>query len=108
MLNQDGSFNVERRGLRYFEEKGIYHWLISMTWPRFVLLIFIGYSILNVFFASLYMMAGLENLDGMKAVTFAGKFMEGFFFSAQTLTTVGYGRLNPQGFYANTIASIES
>src|ERR1017187_3243185 len=86
MLNQDGSFNVERSGLKYFEEKGIYHWLISMTWPRFVVLIFGSYFILNLVFATLFMMAGLENLDGMKAVSFSGKFMEAFFFSAQTLT----------------------
>lgn len=107
-LNQDGSFNVERRGLKYFEEKGIYHWLITMSWPWFVLLIFSGYLALNTGFAFLYYLAGLENLDGMKEVSFPGKFMQAFFFSAQTFTTVGYGRLNPVGYASNIIASIES
>lgn len=108
MLNQDGSFNVDRRGLTYFEEKGIYHWLISMRWSRFILLLIGGYAVTNLLFAFLYMIAGLNNLDGMKESSAIGRFMEGFFFSAQTLTTVGYGRLNPVGFWANTIASIES
>src|ERR1017187_10472477 len=103
MLNQDGSFNVERRGLKYFEEKGIYHWLITMTWPRFVLLLFSSYLVVNTAFAILYVLAGLENLDGMKVLSFPGKFLEAFFFSAQTVTTVGYGRLNPVGFWSNII-----
>jgi len=108
MINQDGSFNVERRGLSYFEEKGIYHWLISMPWGRFALLILAGYLVLNFVFAGLYVLVGLETLDGMRATTFGGKFMEAFFFSAQTFTTVGYGRVNPIGFWSNSIASVES
>lgn len=108
MLNQDGSFNVDRRGLKYFEEKGIYHWLISMRWSRFVLLLFSGYVVINFLFAWLYMIAGTNNLDGMTAVTFGGRFMEAFFFSSQTLTTVGYGRLNPAGMWSNIIAAVES
>src|SRR6185437_84976 len=108
MINQDGSFNVERRGLSYFEEKGIYHWVIAMPWSRFMLLLFGGYIVINLVFASLYMAAGLQNLDGMKAVSSGGKFLEAFFFSAQTFTTVGYGRLNPVGVLSNIIASTES
>jgi inward rectifier potassium channel len=108
MINPDGSFNVERRGLKYFEEKGIYHWLISMPWNRFVLLLISGYLVLNLFFSALYCIVGLETLDGMRATTYTGKFAEAFFFSAQTFTTVGYGRVNPVGFWANVIASVES
>src|SRR6185312_5299264 len=101
MLNQDGSFDVDRRGLSYFEEKGIYHWLISMKWPRFMLLLFSGYVVTYIIFAFLYVAAGLNNLDGMKAVSFSGRFMEAFFFSSQTITTVGYGRVNPVGMWSN-------
>jgi inward rectifier potassium channel len=108
MVNPDGTFNVERRGVSYFEEKGIYHWLISMPWSRFVLLLIIGYLLLNLVFACLYVIAGLSSLDGMRATSSGGKFMEAFFFSAQTFTTVGYGRVNPVGFWANIIASVES
>jgi inward rectifier potassium channel len=108
MVNPDGTFNVERRGLSYFEEKGIYHWLISMPWSRFVLLLVGGYILLNLVFALLYVVVGLDNLDGMRASSSMGKFWEAFFFSAQTFTTVGYGRVNPVGFSANIIASIES
>jgi len=108
MVNPDGSFNVERRGLSYFEERGFYHWLISMPWGKFGFLLIVGYLVLNFVFASLYYLAGLDGLDGMRAASFSGKFMEAFFFSAQTFTTVGYGRINPTGFWTNIIASIES
>jgi inward rectifier potassium channel len=73
-----------------------------------MLLLFSGYVVMNIIFACLYMMAGIDNLDGMSAVTTSGRFIQAFFFSSQTLTTVGYGRLNPHGLWANAIASIES
>jgi inward rectifier potassium channel len=66
---------------------------------------FIG---INVFFASIYLLIGLEHLGGLVANTSMEKFGESFFFSAQTFTTVGYGRINPIGFLASFTASLEA
>src|SRR3569832_1633603 len=44
----------------------------------------------------------------MVGTTETAKFWEAFFFSAQSLTTVGYGRLNPVGFQASVVAAVES
>lgn len=108
MVNQDGSFNVKRRGRSYFEIKGIYHWLIRMSWFHLMLLILSGYIVVNSIFACVYMAVGVDHLDGMEWKDGWGKFSEAFFFSAQTFTTVGYGRVSPTGFGANLVAAMES
>ena len=67
------------------------------------------YSAVNIFFAVLYFITGVEHLvGGDGASSYFEKFTEAFFFSSQTLTTVGYGRVAPSGLVTNTIASIES
>lgn len=48
LLNQDGSFNLERRGLPKFRTEDLYHNLITMRWPKFLLLIVIAYTIVNI------------------------------------------------------------
>jgi len=108
IINRDGSFNVFRKGLKFFESFSTYHWLISMSWTRFCLLILGSYLLVNIFFASLYYLGGEENFEGIKASTNFERFLNEFFFSTQTFTTVGYGRVNPVGVYANIISSIES
>ena len=64
--------------------------------------------LLNLFFTSLYFIGDLSHLNGMMYTTPLEKFMEVFYFSAQSLTTVGYGRLNPSGYFFSTLASIEA
>lgn len=108
IINKDGSFNVIRKGLSYFETFSVYQWLITMSWMKFSSLIFGGYLIINIFFAFLYYIGGESNFEGIEASTEFQRFLNEFFFSTQTFTTVGYGRINPVGIYANTISSIES
>jgi len=108
LMNKDGSSNVRRRGLPFFEQLSFYHTLINMSWGRFNLLVLLIYLFANLFFAVVYCLIGLNELGGMVATTPIGRFWEAFFFSAQSLTTVGYGRLNPVGFHASVVAAIES
>ena len=75
---------------------------------KFVLLIFIFFFSINLLFAFIYLFIGVEHLGGLVAITPLEKFGEAFFFSAQTFTTVGYGRINPIGFWASTTAAIEA
>jgi inward rectifier potassium channel len=107
-INPDGSFNVKREGLPYFSTLNFYHTLISMSWLRFIILILITYLLANIVFAIVYLLVGIENLTNIDGTTPFHKFMEAFFFSAQTITTVGYGRVAPISIPAGAVAAIES
>ncbi len=108
LIRQDGSFNIERRGLPRFTFDGLYHELITMSWLKFNTLVLVLYAVLNLLFATLYLACGTEHFDGIRATTFSGKYEELFFFSAQTFTTVGYGRINPITTCSGIISSLES
>jgi inward rectifier potassium channel len=63
---------------------------------------------MNLLFTSLYLWVGTAQLQGMIGGDSWAKFREVFYFSTQTFTTVGYGRINPMGDGVNMIASLES
>ena len=107
-LNKDGSFNVKKINVPFFERLNFFHTLITMSWSRFFGLILLWYFSVNLIFASAYTLIGVEHLTGFKATTTFEGFVEAFFFSAQTITTLGYGRVAPIGNLANTVAAIES
>ncbi len=109
IINADGSANLRKRGIPVWERTSIYHTLLRMKRTSFFVSIFVFYTSINLFFAFLYLYTGVEHLVGVEsATTFTEKFMEAFFFSSQTLTTVGYGRVAPTGMITNWIASMES
>ena len=108
LINRDGTFNVDKVGLKFLESFNIYHWLITISWLKFFSLIFVSFICVNMFFATLYYINGTENLGFLDNPTGIKAFMESFFFSTQTLTTVGYGRISPVNINANIIASVES
>jgi inward rectifier potassium channel len=107
-LNKDGSFNVRKDNVPFSERVNFYHSLVSMPWTRFFILIVSGYFIVNLLFASIYMLIGVEHLTGIDGITVFDKFLEAFFFSSQTLTTLGYGRVAPVGPAASSVAAVES
>lgn len=107
-LNKDGTFNVKKINVPFFERLNFFHSLITMSWSRFFGCILLGYFVINTVFASIYTLIGVENLTGIEAANGFDEFMEGFFFSAQTITTLGYGRVAPMGYPANIVAAIES
>jgi inward rectifier potassium channel len=104
-INADGSFNVHREGLRW-RDANPYLMLIDTTWPRFLFIVAIGFFVVNLIFASLYLMIGVQHLRGLESDM--GAFANAFFFSFHTLTTVGYGNVYPEGTLANTISSLEA
>jgi inward rectifier potassium channel len=107
-FNKDGSANIEHRGLPFWERIPLYHTLLSLSNLQFIGFILLFFTLINLLFAGLYLLIGLEHLGGMVATTTGEKFGEAFFFSAQTFTTVGYGRINPMGFAASLVAAAEA
>jgi inward rectifier potassium channel len=108
VLRPDGSINVVKRGRGWWRTYDLYHKLLSMSWLSFVGIILIGYVSANLVFSMAYMMIGMDSLAGVEGVTRFEQFLDSFFFSAQTITTLGYGRIAPVGTAASTVAAIES
>jgi inward rectifier potassium channel len=81
----------------------LYHWLLSLKWPHFLLLISLFYLGINLVFALAYMTTG-EGITNAKP----GSFKDAFFFSIQTLSTVGYGSMYPQSLYAQILVALET
>jgi inward rectifier potassium channel len=108
LVTKKGRSNVKRKGLPFLQELSFYHALITMPWWKFNLIVASAYLCVNLFFAVLYYYIDIANINGMVAKNNFERFMEAFFFSTQSLTTVGYGRLNPVGMVDSTIAAVES
>ncbi len=108
LINKDGTFNVRRIGDSFLDNVNWYHRLITLGWLHFFGVVFVFYFLLNLIFASLYVLIGIEYLEGISNEHEQMPFWEAFFFSAQTLTTVGYGRISPTGFMTNAVAAFEA
>src|SRR5580692_4529386 len=107
-INKKGTPNISKRGMGIFEKYSLYHTFLGMPRWKFMLILLSVYVIINLFFASLYFLIGMHNLVGSTPGTALENYAEAFFFSAQTFTTVGYGRISPSGFLASSIATIEA
>lgn len=107
IINKDGQFNVRRRGTTW-RDVHPYLYMINAPWSVFLALIFAAYLAANFIFALIYWGIGTERLRGAEAGTALGRFLNAFFFSAHTLTTVGYGNIYPASILANTVAALEA
>lgn len=106
-INKDGSFNVHRQGFNSVLGS-IYLHLVTLSWPRFLALVAGAYLLVNVIFAFVYLALGAGALHASDRDLGLGGYSRAFFFSAQTLTTVGYGALYPFGLPANVVAAVEA
>jgi inward rectifier potassium channel len=83
--------------------RDVYHRMLTLSWPRFFLVMAGWYAAVNIVFALLYM----ADPDGI-AEARPGSFEDAFFFSVQTVATIGYGVMHPATLYANLVMTVET
>ena len=108
VINPDGSFNVLRRGTTWHDINP-YLRLVSISWTKFFGFVLLGYVLVNSLFAGVYLLLGPGALTGRPGLDHAlSRFLQCFFFSSQTLTTVGFGAISPVSPAANIVAALEA
>src|SRR6478672_11852430 len=107
-VTKSGNANVRKSGIKFLDSISWYHTMLNIPRWKFMVIIVLFYFLVNCFFASLYFMIGVEHLKGVEMGRMTDNFGQAFFFSIQTLTTVGYGHVTPEGLAASTIAAIEA
>jgi inward rectifier potassium channel len=108
LLNKDGTPNLKKTGVGFFERFSWFHSMLTIKNWKFFITIFLFYILVNLGFTIIYYLLGVENLYGLKVSSELEKFSEAFFFSTQTFTTVGYGRISPSGFAMNAVSSLQA
>src|SRR5258708_3389853 len=77
LVNADGSTNLRKRGIPFWERISVYHTLLRMKQSHFFIFILTLYTSVNLLFAALYFITGVEHLSGAdNAHTLFDKFME--------------------------------
>jgi inward rectifier potassium channel len=107
-VNQDGSFNTRRLGLGWLSSQNAFYWLITLQPTLFFSFLAATFILINLLFASLYWLCGADALQAGSNVVLENRFWRGFFFSVQTLSTIGYGHVAPASLAANIVATIEA
>src|SRR5215468_7720907 len=97
-----GSFEFRKKGVSRFDLRDPYHLAVALTWPQFLAVLFALYLSVNIVFATLFWLA-----PGSVANARSNSFSDVFFFSIETLSTVGYGEMYPVASYGRAVAGIE-
>jgi inward rectifier potassium channel len=80
-----------------------YHRAVRMPWPSFLGVLSLGFVAINVLFGTLYML-GDQTIAGARPDSFA----DHFFFSVQTIATIGYGAMYPHTTYGHILVALEA
>jgi inward rectifier potassium channel len=107
-INRDGSYNLRKQGLPFLQRFSIFHTMLNMPAWKFMAIMVATFILANLVFTAIYLLVGLSGFTRMIGTTSWQKFREVFFFSTETFTTVGYGRVNPVGSGVNFVAAIEA
>ncbi len=107
VIRDDGEFNVKRRG-RTWRDVSPYLFLLNTPWTAFFALVLGAFITANLVFACLYFWEGGIERVHHTDLSALSRFLDAFFLSTQTLTTVGYGTIWPETTAANLISSIEA
>ena len=86
----------------------LYHWIINTSWKNYWIAVFAFYASMNFLFATAFYYLGTQNIAGISSSDSISDFLQCFFFSNQTFTTVGYGGMHPTGLASSWVASMEA
>jgi inward rectifier potassium channel len=100
---RDGKFHIPNMGAWYTYWRDPYHLFLTIPWVGFAGILTVAYFAINSLFALAYL-AGGNCLEGARP----GNFADAFFFSVQTLGSIGYGAVHPITFYANCVVTFEA
>ena len=99
---RSGQFEFVKLNAKQFDWRDTYGLILTLSWPAFAGMVLGTYLLINVVFAALYVLA-----PHAVAEMAPGSFSDAFFFSVETLATVGYGHMYPQSFYGHLITMLE-
>ncbi|MFB2936411.1 ion channel [Aerosakkonemataceae cyanobacterium BLCC-F154] len=103
VVSRDRRTKILSKGSSHSHWRDPYHWLLTISWDKFVIVIIIAYTIVNTLFALAYL-AGGDCIANARP----GSFADAFFFSIQTMASIGYGAMYPKTDYANLVVAIEA
>jgi inward rectifier potassium channel len=102
IVSRDGGDSWVREGYGRLQ-RDVYHYLLDASWPKLIAILVGLYLTANTLFAIAYLArpGSIENAR-------LGSFADAFFFSVQTMATIGYGKLLPSTAYANLLVVLET
>jgi inward rectifier potassium channel len=102
MRVRGAAFDLRKTGISRYDMRDPYHFAVTLSWGAFAIGMLVCILIINVVFALLYLAepGAVQNLN-------ARDFLSAFFFSLETLATVGYGEMAPATFYGHSVAGVE-
>ena len=102
VASPESSQSATIMGLEGTHLSDLYHYLLTESWPTLLAGIVLIFIAINSIFAVIYLLdKGIENAR-------PGSFADAFFFSVQTMATIGYGKMEPDTFLAEVMMSIEA
>ncbi len=103
LVSRDEGFKIITKGHRVGVFEDLYAFLLSRSWKGIIAVTIILFFGLNLLFGTLYFL-DLDEIANARV----GHFQDAFFFSVQTLATIGYGAMAPKGIWPNILVTIES
>ncbi|MEM6686306.1 MAG: ion channel [Bacteroidota bacterium] len=106
IVNKDGSFNIKHLNGKT-GVSALYSYLVDISWIQFFFWVFLVYFVINVVFAFVYVAIGVEYIS-VTPQNFFADLVNAFFFSSQTITTLGYGAMAPTSILAGIVSSFQA
>ncbi|MDE1920940.1 MAG: ATP-sensitive inward rectifier potassium channel 10 [Candidatus Omnitrophica bacterium] len=97
LINKQGKLNVHSTREKHNPFADLYHYLFSLSWPKFFIYAAAVYVLINLFFAGLYLLSGVDK-----------HFSQCFFLSVENMVAVDYGRAGPAGLVVHALMTVQA